>query len=484
MIEKISLIFVLSSTTILFLNPIGASSDSEAHQILSFCAGGAFACAVSEIKQAKCWGRKSGWGLTSASSSDSLGDDPKELGDNISYLDFGKGLTVESIYCGGYHICARLSSGDMKCLGNNYYAQIGVGIDTNPIGAYTGFIGENLPVVNLGKNIKPLQISLGSKYTCTKVTGDNAKCFGNNWYGQLGLGSGENIGDHDDMGDKLPYINFGKNVKVKSVHAGVYSDFSCAILLAPSTHEDRIKCWGQNYNHQLGYGDSIKDNVVGVQPSQMGDNLPLVNIGSESRVKQLALGQDHTCALLMNDVLKCWGQGTFGQLGSGSSATISATGNKVPEVLIDQGKKIRYLIAAYDRTCLVYSNSTTMKCFGWNLNGQLGQGDKADRGSTADTTVPHIKPIDFGSEQLEIQSIHAGQSFNCIVFEKAIVKCFGDNLSGQLAIGSFGSVGDKKGDMGNNLKPSILFGKIENVSPTQLDQYQNQKEQEILVEQS
>ena len=47
----------------------------------------------------------------------------------------------------------------------------------------------------------------------------------------------------------------------------------------------------------------------------MGDNLPIVDLGSGKKAKQLALGFAHTCVILTDDTVKCWGKGSDGQLG-------------------------------------------------------------------------------------------------------------------------------------------------------------------------
>lgn len=75
---------------------------------------------------------------------------------------------------------------------------------------------------------------------------------------------------------------------------------TCAILT-----DDSVKCWGGNYNGQLGLGDT---NSRGDESNEMGDNLPAVNLGTGRTAKAIATGGYHTCALLDNDSVKCWGE--------------------------------------------------------------------------------------------------------------------------------------------------------------------------------
>ena len=76
----------------------------------------------------------------------------------------------------------------------------------------------------------------------------------------------------------------------------------------------RMKCWGYNVSGQLGIGDvANRGDAVG----EMGDTLPLIDLGAGRTVTAMATGQVHTCALLDNGSVKCWGGNAFGQLGLG-----------------------------------------------------------------------------------------------------------------------------------------------------------------------
>ena len=87
--------------------------------------------------------------------------------------------------------------------------------------------------------------------------------------------------------------------------------YSCAIL-----YGGVIKCWGWNLNGQLGLGDTSNR---GQLASQMGDNLPVVDLGTGRTAKMISasIGGKHTCAVLDDDSVKCWGRNDYGQLGLG-----------------------------------------------------------------------------------------------------------------------------------------------------------------------
>ena len=79
-----------------------------------------------------------------------------------------------------------------------------------------------------------------------------------------------------------------------------------------------IKCWGLNDSGQLGLGDT---NKRGVLPDEMADYLPAVDLGSGKTARAISAGDSHTCAVLDNASLKCWGKNDSGQLGLGDNST-------------------------------------------------------------------------------------------------------------------------------------------------------------------
>lgn len=400
------------------------------NSILSFCAGNLHACGVFDNKDMKCWGSRESWG-DSASRADFL-DLTDDFGFNLPVVDVGNSVDIEQIACGGSHTCIGLSTGEMKCLGWNMFAQVGMGSMLNIIGAVTGYIGDNLPTVNIGSDLRVLEIELGQAFSCVVVTGNKVKCFGSNNYGELGQGHKNIIGNlPDQMGDALAYTDLGVNVEVASIFSGVMSNHACAILSNPESYAQRFKCWGINNNYQLGYGDQKnRGDLIG----EMGDNLPLVDLGIESRVNKISLGFGHTCALIINNSLKCWGNGSNGQLGSGSIDTISAIGNDLPLVLIDSGRTIKYISTGKEHNCIVYDDSLTMKCFGSNFIGQLGQPDDIQRGGSPETMIPFIPAINLEKGSLQIVSVQSGRYRNCLVFSDFSLKCFGEGDNGRLAL--------------------------------------------------
>ena len=122
--------------------------------------------------------------------------------------------------------------------------------------------------------------------------------------------------------------------------------FVCAIL-----DDGTVKCWGNNYQGQLGYGDPgsviVSGNFVfsnrGDEPNEMGANLPFVDLGTGKTAKQISSGTVHTCAILNDDSLKCWGAGANGKLGYGDVSDRgdgpNEMGDNLPWLIWEQERK-------------------------------------------------------------------------------------------------------------------------------------------------
>src|SRR5262245_50378556 len=128
-------------------------------------------------------------------------------------------------------------------------------------------MGSMLPVAGLGTGRTAKAIAAGSDHTCVILDDNTVKCWGNNAYGELGLGDTNNRGNNaNEMANFLPVVNLGTGRTAKSISAG--SANTCVLL-----DNDQIKCWGLNDNGQLGQGDFASR---GDGPGEMGDSLPTI----------------------------------------------------------------------------------------------------------------------------------------------------------------------------------------------------------------
>jgi hypothetical protein len=106
---------------------------------------------------------------------------------------------------------------------------------------------------------------------------------------------------------------------VKQVAAGGYH--TCVVL-----NDDTLKCFGFGQDGQLGSESTAN---IGSSANEMGDNLPIVEVGAGRTVKQESAGNYHTCVVLDDDTLKCFGFGQYGQIGSDSTANTGSSANEM-----------------------------------------------------------------------------------------------------------------------------------------------------------
>jgi alpha-tubulin suppressor-like RCC1 family protein len=181
------------------------------------------------------------------------------MGDLLPFVDVAPGLPILALTTQANHACAVLEGGRVKCWGNNYEGELGLG-DPITRGISYGQMGDSLPFVNLGESVKAVTLASGYEHTCALLEGGQVKCWGTNQYGQLGLGDQQGRGSvPGQMGDALPFVDLG-NVNVVSLVAGSYH--TCALL-----EGGQVKCWGRNDKGTLGLED-VQDR--GGIPGQMG----------------------------------------------------------------------------------------------------------------------------------------------------------------------------------------------------------------------
>jgi len=153
------------------------------------------------------------------------------MGTNLPSVDLGSGWTAVEVAAGGYHTCVRLQNGAekvIKCWGYNSYGQLGLG-DTNGWGGGRGQMGDSLPAVQLGTGRSAVALALGDEHSCALLDDASVKCWGWNYYSQLGMGDTRNRGDGSgEMGDSLSVVDLGPGRTVVQLVAG--RRHNCALL--------------------------------------------------------------------------------------------------------------------------------------------------------------------------------------------------------------------------------------------------------------
>ncbi len=245
---------------------------------------------------------------------------------------------------------------------------------------------------------------------------------------------------------------------VRSTDAGMNTSDATVTLIEPvqivagSTHycvrynEGSVKCWGLNSSGQLGYGDTV---ARGDSVNESGSNLPFVNLGTGRTAKYLAAGFTHTCAILDNDTLKCWGSNSTGQLGYGDTLVrgnaANQMGDSLPIVNVGTGRTVKKISAGSNSTCAILDNNT-LKCWGYNLYGQIGRDNTTNAGNTAGSMGDTLAVVNLGVGRTA-KDVSQGLDHTCVVLDDNTLKCFGRNNRGQLGKDSTTALGDTAGEM-------------------------------------
>lgn len=186
--------------------------------------------------------------------------------------------------------------------------------------------------------------------------------------------------------------------------------------------------------------------------------------------KALALGYRYTCARLVDGRVKCWGENANGQLGIGTNvarggAEAGRETQTIPAVNLGAGRTAVSITAGDYHACAILDDGTA-KCWGKNVNGELGQGVTGGSNSSLGdgaTEMAALQPIDFGQGRRVVE-IAAGQDFTCARLDDASIKCWGSGDGGRLGNGSETNLGVAPGDiaaspglsLGTGLTPVLL----------------------------
>lgn len=236
-----------------------------------------------------------------------------------------------------------------------------------------------------------------------------------------------------------------------SVYVGNY--FSCGLA-----ERGEAYCWGINQNGQLGDGITSTRTNAPIEPVKVG--------GAVTLFREISAGDNHACATTIGRQQVCWGvgNGNYGSttptvtrfdtysviadvaVGSGHSCTVEVggvtwcvgdngygqlgtdtTGAANPAPHLPLPERYTSVAAGEQHSCGMVLNSTTMRCWGRNIEGQLGDG----------TNLPREVPtIVSGGVTWNPLTLTAGGNFTCGLNNAGAAQCFGQNSFGQLGDGT------------------------------------------------
>jgi len=320
--------------------------------------------------------------------------------------------TNKLIAAGGTHTCAIVQQQDgtniVKCWGGNSYGQLGDNTQTK----------SGTPIIALDTQ-GALYVTAGIYHSCAVVNvqqKQKVKCWRNNNYGQIGNGKAKAgyegaekfpvfVKDQVDVkGSKVTSANATTAKDLEDVLMITAGDYHACALMKDTT----VRCWGRNYKGQLGNGKNTSSGDVAGN-TVPGIAEPVVNSKSGGVLKDveiIAAGSNHTCALLKEPEgqVVCWGENYEGQL-NGNPSPYVPTYKSYPLASYD-GALV--LAAGGNHTCILLSDFS-IKCWGDNKAGQLGDGKVTD-----------------------VIAIELGAKHTCVLFKDRRMSCWGDNTYSQL----------------------------------------------------
>jgi alpha-tubulin suppressor-like RCC1 family protein len=358
-------------------------------------------CALLSDGTVRCWGSGGNGRLGDGMTADSSNP--------VAVLESGGTPLggVIQIATGDAHTCALLSAGTVRCWGSGGNGRLGDGATTD----------RSLPVVVLESDGTPLggviQIATGSAHTCALLSAGTVRCWGSGGFGRLGDGA------TTDRSLPVVVLESGGTPLGGVIQIATGGFHTCALL---EDVDKTVRCWGFGGRGRLGDGTTTtRLNPVEVLES---DGTPL------GGVTQIATGGFHTCALLAGKTVRCWGFGGLGQLGDGTR-----TDGLNPVAVLESGStplgQVTRIATGSAHTCALLSDGT-VRCWGSGGNGQLGDG------TTTDGSNPVVVLESDGTPLGGVTQIATGGAHTCALLEDAgrTVRCWGLGDNGQLGDGS------------------------------------------------
>ncbi|MBN2358988.1 MAG: hypothetical protein JXR83_06015 [Deltaproteobacteria bacterium] len=395
-----------------------------------------YTCALLDDTSVKCWGSNYYGQLGNG------GDGSSQYNPVLVCASgYGTGCValadVTALTVGSYYACARLASGGAVCWGDNGDYEFGDGT-TYSSDWPTDVCATGTAGVDCAPFSGVASIEAGFSHTCAVTDGQALLCWGNNDNSRLGIGVVDNSGNPVDVcvaGGGVQCVPYANAI---AVVAG--EEHTCALIQSGLT--TAVQCWGENYNYELGDGTWDDRNRPGdVCASGAWDGTTCAGGSALVDVVAIAAGMAHTCALLVDSSVVCWGQNGSGQLGnpdwsypydpSNPVSVCDGDGDTCAAVLIG----VDEVRAGEYHTCALMLDGA-VKCWGNNYYGRLGDGTTEQRLGAVDVCAVGSSD-DSSCQPLQgATAIAVGDAFTCAIVAGGLVQCWGYNTSGQLGDGT------------------------------------------------
>jgi alpha-tubulin suppressor-like RCC1 family protein len=295
-------------------------------------------------------------------------------------------LALRQVSAGAGHTCGVTMDNRAYCWGGNGYGQLGIG----------STLDTSRPVA-VARGLLLTQVSAGHLHTCGVTTDGAIYCWGLNDNGQLGNGS---------LSQRVRPVLVKGGLRFIQVDAGSFH--TCAV-----TTENRAYCWGDN-----GYG-AVGDGGTGA------DRLTPAAVAGARGFRRVSAGYNYSCGVTLADKAFCWGDNSWGQLGTGTRDPEDGGPRHSKPEAVAGGLSFRQ-VAAGDgvHTC---GRTTDDRAYCWGFGGQGGLGDGTNTITLTPTAV---------AGGLSFRQVVAGFFRTCGVTTSERAYCWGENFTGAIGDGT------------------------------------------------
>lgn len=312
-------------------------------------AGSTHTCAVLDSGRVTCWGDNPD-GRLGLGHTNNIGDN--EDIDAIVPLDFGD--PIESVTAGSDSTCAHSIVGAAYCWGNNNYGQLGRG-NIVTVG-HTQLVTNVNSAAQLGAAVSGM--SSGTWHACALMNAGGVRCWGRSNSGQLGYGNTFTVGDDELPSSQNPI--FANDDLIALATGGTHT-----LIIHPNGGSPQVRGWGYNYYGELG-SNSSQTHGDGMGPAYAIPDL----LGTPAAI---AAGANHSCVIYEDGDVSCWGRGSNGQLGLSTTQNIGDDEDPSSEPALSFAAPAIQIVAGTSHTCVLLQNGD-VQCWGANTSGQIGLG--------------------------------------------------------------------------------------------------------------
>jgi alpha-tubulin suppressor-like RCC1 family protein len=284
------------------------------------------------------------------------------------------------------------------------------------------------------------RVAAGLRHTCAIRANGNVVCWGDNTRGQLGAAFDRaHVGDDETVADLVPDLELNFERQVVALTAGFAH--TCALF-----DDGGVRCWGLGDDNLLlvSVGALLGTNSVRYTRVGSVDFVdPLYSMGNVQLPRpavqiSAATGGAHTCAVLDSGAVACWGFNSDGQCGDGTQAERGVQGLAVLPVVDLGGELALEVKAAPGHTCVLLEGGA-VTCFGEGNFGRLGYASNADRLAPRVPPEQNVAHVAIGGPARHIAT---GLGHTCALLDGGKVRCWGHNNQGQLGYGHNWNIGD------------------------------------------